>query len=188
MNTFLQFWHRIQMRKQKYPLSFVGSKGTAKVKSSLGGKSRKVQGSQAKSGAKNEEVEDGENKGYEPQILPVPPSTVADQDTKAKRWYLRDLDNNKAYQHLVQLLLRTLVHPSIYPYMKEAYPCVVDVQPGETRTNHGQPSWATWKNIEPYLPPVFYDIHGGVSSLRGLFSWLRMDPITTQDGRIHGYE
>ena len=66
--------------------------------------------------------------------------------------------------------------------MKEAYPCIVDVQPGETCTNHGQPSWATWKNVEPYLPPVFYNIHGGVSSLRGLFSWLRMDPITTQDG------
>ena len=72
--------------------------------------------------------------------------------------------------------------------MKEAYLCIVDVQPGETCINHGQPSWATWKNIEPYLPPVFYDIHGGVSSLRGLFSWMRMDPITTQDGHIHGYE
>ena len=170
VNTFLQFWHRVQMRKQKYPLSFVGSKGTAKAKSSLGGKSWKAQGSQAKSGVENEEVEDSENEGYEPQILPVPPSTVADQDTKAKRQYLQDLDDDKAYQHLVQLLLKTLVRPSIYPYMKEAYLRIVDVQPGKTRTNNGQPLWATWKNIEPYLPPVLYDIHGGVSSLRGLFS------------------
>ena len=128
MNAFLQFWHQIQMRKQKYPLLFVGSKGTAKAKSSLGGKSREAQGSQVKSGVENEEVEDGENEGHEPQILPVLPSTIADQDPKAKHQYLRDLDDNKAYQHLVQLLLRTLVHPSVYPYMKEAYPCVVDVQ------------------------------------------------------------
>ena len=88
VNAILQFWHRIQMRKQKYPLAFVGSKGTAKVKSSLGGKSREALGSQAKSGVENEEVEDGENKGHEPQILPVLPSTAADQDPKAKHWYL----------------------------------------------------------------------------------------------------
>ena len=88
VNAFLQFWHHIQMRKQKYPLSFVGSKGTAKVKSLPGGKSWEAQGLQEKSGVENEEVDDGENEGHGPQIFPVPPSTVADQDPKAKHWYL----------------------------------------------------------------------------------------------------
>jgi hypothetical protein len=54
-------------------------------------------------------------------------------------------------------------------------------------TGRPGPDWATWKSKNHYLPPTFYQVKGP-GSLSQLHTWLRSDPITTDDRSLVSYK